>query len=297
MVATPLPPPIPLSLTRKAIFYLGLIVQVTFSVVVYDPELKAWGIGVASKFLAVGAFVPWLRPGVGAIATQALANLRYGTEGLQLLEKYDARTTLEKLTSGDPMREHRQVGIVDSKGNGAAFTGSKCLNYAGHMVGGNFTVQGNILAGEEVLEAMARAVEGRGKIHERILNALVEAERRGGDRRGRQSASITIVKVPEGDVREINPFSVGKYMDIRVDDHGDPLGELRRVMRIWEAMFFEEEMVEVRAHEEEIMEALKKLGYRDLESWVGVNNFENKFTGDKIGRRVLEVLLSSAKGE
>lgn len=268
----------------------------TFSIVIYDPELKAWGVGVASKFLAVGAFVPWLKPGVGAIATQALANLKYGVDGLKLLERFDAKTTLEKLISADPLREHRQVGIVDSNGNAAAFTGSQCYSYAGHIVGNNFTVQGNILAGEEVIEAMARAAEGKGKIHEKILNALIEADKKGGDKRGKQSAAIIVVKMPEGDVREINPFAVGKYIDIRVDDHKDPINELRRIMRIWEAMFFEEEMVNVKDYEKEINEALKRLGYSDLKSWVEMNNFENKYTGDKIGKKVLEVLLNSNVG-
>ncbi len=266
----------------------------TFSIVIYDPQEKAWGVGVASKFLAVGAFVPWLKAGVGAIATQALANLQYGVEGLKLLEKYDAKTTLEKLISTDPLMEHRQVGIVDSKGNAAAFTGSKCYPYAGHIVGNNFTVQGNILAGEEVIEAMARAAESKGKIYEKILNALIEADKKGGDRRGRQSAAIIVVKEPEGDFKEINPFSVGKYIDLRVDDHKDPINELARIVKLWEAMFFQEEMVSVKEYEEKINEALKRLGYSDLRTWVEINNFENKYTGDKIGKKVLEVLLRSA---
>ncbi|MFP3171254.1 MAG: DUF1028 domain-containing protein, partial [Sulfolobaceae archaeon] len=127
----------------------------TFSIVVYDPNEEAWGVGVASKFLAVGALVPWLKPGVGAIATQALANLDYGRMGMELLEKYDAKEALKKLIESDPLREKRQVGIIDSKGLAVAFTGKECHPYAGHIVGNNFTVQGNILAGEEVLEAMA----------------------------------------------------------------------------------------------------------------------------------------------
>ncbi|NON62566.1 DUF1028 domain-containing protein [Acidianus sp. RZ1] len=264
----------------------------TFSIVIYDPEIKAWGIGVASKFLAVGAFVPWLKPGAGAIATQALANLKYGVEGLQLLEKYDAKTTLEKLISSDPLRERRQVGIVDSKGSAVAFTGKECYPYAGHIIGNNFTVQGNILAGEEVLEVMAKVAEGKGKIHEKIFNALLEADNKGGDRRGKQSAAIVVVKMPGGEDSEINPSAVGKFLDIRVDDHSDPINEIGRVMKIWEATFLEEEMVNVKDYESEISEALRKLGYKDLKSWIEVNNFENKFTGDKIGKNVLEILLS-----
>jgi uncharacterized Ntn-hydrolase superfamily protein len=267
----------------------------TFSIVIYDPNEEAWGIGVASRFLAVGAFVPWLRPGIGAIATQALANLEYGVRGLELLQRYDAAKTLEILTSNDPLRERRQVGIVDSGGNAVAFTGKECYPYAGHIVGNGFTVQGNILAGEEVLEAMAREAEGRGRIYEKILRALKNGEAKGGDRRGRQGAAIIIVKKPMPSTgREFDPLAVGKYMDLRVDDNPDPLRELERMVDTWVAMFMDEEMVNVEDYRNEVNEALRRLGYGDLKTWVELNNFEAKFTGDKIGRSVLRVLLRQA---
>ena len=268
----------------------------TFSIVIYDPNDEAWGIGVASKFLAVGAFVPWLRPGIGAIATQALANLEYGVKGLELLRKHDARRTLELLISSDPLREKRQVGIVDSQGNAAAFTGRECYPYAGHIVGNNFTVQGNILAGEEVLEAMAREAEGRGRIYEKILSALKNGDAKGGDRRGRQSAAIVVVKKPSNPMgKEFDPLIIGKYIDLRVDDNPDPLRELERVLDLWVAMFIDEEMVNIEDYRDKINEALMRLGYSDLRSWVELNNFEAKFTGDKMGRSVLRILLSQAK--
>jgi len=264
---------------------------VTYSIVIYDPEEKAWGVGVASKFLAVGAFVPWLKPNVGAIATQALANLEYGKKGLELLEKYSAEEVLRKLTSEDPLREKRQLGIVDSKGNSSAFTGKECYPYAAHIVGNNFTVQGNILAGEEVLEAMAKEAEGKGKIYEKILRALKAGESKGGDRRGKQSAAIVIVRKEEKSNKEFDPFSVGKYLDIRVDDSPDPLKELERLLNLWAATFFDEEFVNVEDYKEEIEKALKRLGFKSLREWVELNNFEGKYTGDKIGKSVLKILL------
>ena len=267
----------------------------TFSIVIYDPNEEAWGVGVASKFLAVGAFVPWLKAGVGAIATQALANLTYGPRGLSLLEQgMDAQTVIKILTSSDPLKEKRQIGVVDSKGDSASFTGKECYPYAGHIVGNNFAVQGNILAGEEVLEAMAKEAEGKGKIYEKILRALIAGERKGGDRRGKQSAAIVVVKSGSSGT-EFDPLSVGKYIDIRVDDSPNPLEELERILNLWVATFIEEEMVNVKDYEKEIQEALRKLGYKDLKTWVEMNNFEGKYTGDKIGKSVLKVLLSSAK--
>ncbi|QIW23761.1 DUF1028 domain-containing protein [Sulfolobus sp. S-194] len=263
----------------------------TYSIVIYDPEEKAWGIGVASKFLAVGAFVPWLKPNVGAIATQALANLEYGKKGLELLEKYSAEEVLRKLISEDPLREKRQVGIIDSKGNSTAFTGKECYSYAGHIIGNNFTVQGNILVGEEVLEAMAKEAEGKGKIYEKILRALKAGESKGGDRRGKQSAAIIVVRKEEKSNKEFDPFSVGKYLDIRVDDSPDPLKELERLLNLWVATFFDEEFVSVEDYKEEIEKALKRLGFKSLREWVEMNNFEGKYTGDKIGKSVLRILL------
>ncbi|AAK41586.1 DUF1028 domain-containing protein [Saccharolobus solfataricus] len=265
----------------------------TFSIVIYDPDEKAWGVGVASKFLAVGAFVPWLKPNVGAIATQALANLTYGINGLSLLEKgYSASDSIRILTESDPLREKRQIGIVDSKGNASAFTGRECYSYAGHIVGNNFTVQGNILAGEEVLEAMAKEAEGKGKIYEKILRALKAGESKGGDRRGKQSAAIIVVRAVERSEREIDPLVVGKYVDLRVDDSPDPLRDLERLLDLWVATFVEEEMVNVKDYEDQIRDALKRWGYSDLRTWVEINNFEGKYTGDKIGKSVLKILLS-----
>jgi uncharacterized Ntn-hydrolase superfamily protein len=267
----------------------------TFSIVIYDPNEEAWGVGVASKFLAVGAFVPWVKAKVGAIATQSLANLEYGTKGLELLTKYNAYETLKILISNDPLRELRQVGIVDSKGNATAFTGKECYPYAGHIIGNHFSVQGNIIASEEVLEAMAKEAESKGKIYEKILRALKAGEEKGGDKRGKQSAAIIIAKQIEKSEKEFDPLIVGKYFDLRVDDHPEPIKELERIMNLWIATFIEEEMVNIEDYKDEIEKALKKLGYKDLKTWVEMNNFEGKFTGNKIGKSVLKILLEQAK--
>lgn len=260
----------------------------TFSIVLYDPNLEAWGVGVASKYLAVGSVVPWAKPGVGAIATQAFANTRYGPEGLSLLEKYDAKEVVRRLTESDPRREVRQLGVVDSRGGSFAFTGAQCHEYAGHIVGTYFTVQGNILAGEDVLEAMARVAESRGPIHRRLLDALKAGEARGGDRRGKQSAAILVVKASD---EETGPMAVGRYVDLRVDDDPEPLRKLEDLVNMWESTFMRDELVSVKDHVKEIEEALRRLGYSDLRTWVEENNYENNYTGDRIDVKVLKELL------
>jgi uncharacterized Ntn-hydrolase superfamily protein len=212
-----------------------------------------------------------------------------------LLTKYNAYETLKILISNDPLRELRQVGIVDSKGNATAFTGKECYPYAGHIIGNNFSVQGNIIASEEVLEAMAKEAESKGKIYEKILRALKAGEEKGGDKRGKQSAAIIIAKQVEKSEKEFDPLIVGKYFDLRVDDHPEPIKELERIMNLWIATFVEEEMVNIEDYKDEIEKALKKLGYKDLKTWVEMNNFEGKFTGNKIGKSVLKILLEQAK--
>lgn len=203
----------------------------TFSIVACDRERREWGVAVQSKFIAVGSVVPWARAAVGAVATQALANVRYGPEGLQLLEAgRSADEVVRKLTGADPKRTERQLGVVDAQGRAAAWTGEKCLNWAGHHVGDGYTCQGNILYSAEVVAAMARTFESTpGDLPERMLAALAAAQREGGDRRGMQSASLLIV-------REKGGYDEGsdRWVDIRVDDHPSPIEELRRVFRLYD---------------------------------------------------------------
>ena len=206
----------------------------TFSIVACDLKAEEWGVAVQSKFLAVGPIVPWAEANVGAIATQAYANTSYGPRGLAMLKLgFSAEETLKKLLETDEGREHRQVGIVDAQGRAAAFTGKECYPWAGHIVGKNFSVQGNILVGQETVEAMAEAFERtRGPLWKRLLEALRAGQRAGGDRRGQQSAAIVVVKEKSG----YGEFT-DRMIDLRVDDHPQPIEELARLLDLHELYF------------------------------------------------------------
>nr|NLJ04012.1 DUF1028 domain-containing protein [Bacillota bacterium] len=204
-------------------------VVATFSIVGYDPETKEWGIAVQSKFLAVGSVVPWAQAGAGAVATQSYANTTFGPEGLKLLaEGKTAAEALEILIEGDPGRALRQVGIVDRQGNAASYTGEKCHDWAGGVTGRCYAAQGNILVSEETVQAMARAFEGtEGELAFRLLEALDAGQRAGGDARGRQSAALLVVQEKAG----YGGFNDRK-VDLRVDDHGQPITELKRIFAL-----------------------------------------------------------------
>lgn len=259
----------------------------TFSVVAYDPKEKKWGVGVASRFLSVGSVVPWAKAGVGCIATQSYANYSYGPEGLELLKSHDSRETIELLTSGDSMASRRQVAAVDSSGKPFAFTGSDCMDYAGHIIGNNYSVQGNILAGPSVLEGMSEEMSKEGKLEDRILAAMFAAERQGGDRRGRQSACILVVS-------EVEHFEEGSdiYMDIRVEDAKEPLPELKRIMAVWLATFLENEFVNISDHREELDRAVKEGGFDSLEKLAESMKVEFNIKDGKIGKHTLKVITS-----
>lgn len=201
----------------------------TFSIVAHDPEKKEWGIGVASKFLAVGAVVPWAKANVGAVATQSFANTTYGPRGLELLaEGKSAEEVIKLLTDGDEQKARRQVGIVDAQGNAATFTGEKCMAWAGGKTGKHYACQGNILAGEAVVNDMAKAFEeAKGPLAWRIVAALEAADKAGGDKRGRQSAALYVVREKGGYAR----FN-DRAVDFRVDDHEKPIAELARILAL-----------------------------------------------------------------
>lgn len=201
----------------------------TFSIVAYDEKTGDLGVAVASKFLAVGGVVPWAQAGVGAVATQAWANPTYGQRGLALLKEGRApEAVIAQLTSDDPEREHRQVGMVDARGRAAAFTGKKTIAFAGHRIGRHSVCQGNILAGEKVLRAMAEAFEAAtGELADRLLAALHAGERAGGDKRGRQSAALLVVRA-KGGYAGLND----RFIDLRVDDHSNPIQELSRLLGV-----------------------------------------------------------------
>jgi uncharacterized Ntn-hydrolase superfamily protein len=201
----------------------------TFSIVAYDPERQEWGVAVASRYLGVGAVVPWAKAGVGAVATQARVNIAHGPNGIELLAKgMSAEEALKALSDSDKQIQVRQLGLIDAKGKVAAFTGAECIAYAGHKMGENYTCQGNILAGEAVITDMAKAFEeAKGPLAWRMMAALEAADKAGGDKRGKQSAAILVVRDKNG------PNGIGDRMiDLRVDDHKDPIPELARILSL-----------------------------------------------------------------
>ncbi len=199
----------------------------TFSIVGFDPATGEAGVAVASKFLAVGSVVPWAEAGAGAIATQAYANTTYGPEGLALLKKgLGAEAVLDSLLAMDDGRDERQVGIVDARGRSATYTGKGCMAWAGGKAGENYACQGNILVDEKTVDAMARTFEETaGPLATRLLRALKAGEEAGGDSRGRQSAAIYVAR-QGGGYLGLND----RYVDLRVDDHEDPITELQRLL-------------------------------------------------------------------
>ncbi len=201
----------------------------TFSIVGYDPSTQEWGVAVQSKFLAVGSVVLWARAGVGAIATQSYANTTFGPQGLELLAQgKSAQEALDLLIQGDPDRAKRQVGIVDSQGQAANYTGEECLDWAGGITGANFTAQGNILVSAETVAALAETFQNTpGTLSYRLLQALKAGQAAGGDARGKQSAALYVVQEGAG----YGGFSDVK-VDLRVDDHPQPITELLRIYQV-----------------------------------------------------------------
>jgi uncharacterized Ntn-hydrolase superfamily protein len=204
---------------------------VTFSIVAADPKSGDLGVAVASKFPAVGAVVPFARGGVGAVATQAWANTDFGPDGIKLMRNgTPARQALDRLVLGDKGRRKRQVGMVDSRGRAATFTGDECLPWAGGRTGLGFACQGNILVGEQVVAAMADAfARSTGELVDRLIATLVAGDVVGGDRRGRQSAALLVVR--EGGGYE---GRTDRYVDVRVDDHPQAVSELTRVFAVYD---------------------------------------------------------------
>jgi uncharacterized Ntn-hydrolase superfamily protein len=206
----------------------------TFSIVGADVVRGELGIAVASKFLACGAVVPWASAGAGAVATQSYSNTAYGPDGIRMMrEGLSAEQTLARLLADDSDRALRQVGLVDARGGAAAHTGSSCHGWAGHVTGPSFATQGNILVGEDTVQAMAAAFRSStGPLSDRLVNALARGEAAGGDRRGRQASAVYVVKA-NGGYGGKNDVLV----DLRVDDHPDPVTELRRLLDLQHLYF------------------------------------------------------------
>jgi uncharacterized Ntn-hydrolase superfamily protein len=269
----------------------------TYSICACDLAAGQWGVATQSKFLAVGSVVPWAAPEVGAIATQSYANPRYGPDGLALLrDGLSAEEVVQRLTAADEDREVRQLGVVDGEGRAATFTGSGCHAWAGGRTGDAYTAQGNILVSGATVDALATTFEASGgsPLVERLLDCLDAAEAAGGDRRGRQSAALLVVE-RDGGYAGLSDSLV----DLRVDDHEDPLGELRRIHRIHDMLFGKtprEEWIAVDdALRAELDELLGRVGHGTLAEWAGVENLEERVDGEsEIDPVVLARLRESA---
>jgi uncharacterized Ntn-hydrolase superfamily protein len=275
----------------------------TYSIVACDLDAGQWGVAVQSKFLAVGSVVPWAEPHVGAIATQSWANPRYGPDGLALLrEGRSAEETIAALTAADDGSDHRQVGVVDGAGRAATFTGGECQEWAGGRTGECYAAQGNILVSAETVDALAETFEHtRGQpLAERLLECLAAAQAAGGDRRGQQSASLLVVEKAGGYAR-LSDVAV----DLRVDDHEQPIEELRRLYGLHVELFgrtprsewldVDEELTD------ELRERLTRLGYegeleRSFSEWAGKENLEERVDGvERVDPVVLEALRTQTR--
>jgi uncharacterized Ntn-hydrolase superfamily protein len=273
------------------------VIVATYSIAACDIDAAQWGVAVQSKFLAVGSVVPWAEPHVGAVATQAHANPRYGPEGLALLrDDIPAADVVRRLTEADDGRDERQVGVVDRHGGSASYTGPACLDWAGHRNGRGYAAQGNILVGADTVDALASTFEATGgrPLAERLIDCLAAAQAAGGDKRGQQSASLLIVERDGGYARLSDVV-----VDLRVDDHPRPVDELRRLHRLHDRLFgrtpredWHPLAGELRT---EVEERLAALGYASLDAWAGVANLEDRVDGEgEIDPVVLEALREAS---
>lgn len=279
----------------------------TFSIVAYDPEAQDWGIAVESKFLAVGAVVAWAQAGAGAVATQSYANTSFGPQGLALMaEGASAQETLDRLIAEDDGRARRQVGAVDAQGRAATFTGNECPDWAGGLTGRHYAAQGNILVSAATVEAMAQSFEGSsGELADRLVAALAAGQAAGGDRRGRQSAAVLVVRAQGG-----YGGYTDRYLDLRVDDDPRPIERLKALVDLHHLFFKPAEPGELVAIEGELAREVQQIlrwgGYYDgpdtgaydgltraaLAALIGNENFEERFDEEKglISSQVMEVL-------
>jgi uncharacterized Ntn-hydrolase superfamily protein len=261
-------------------------VVATYSIAACDLAAGQWGVATQSKFLAVGSVVPWAEPRAGAIATQAYANPRYGPDGLALLrDGLPADEVVKRLTAADEGRDHRQLGVVDGNGGSATYTGAECMDWAGGIAGVGFAAQGNILVGEETVAALARTfTETAGRpLAERLIDCLAAAQTAGGDKRGQQSAALLVVE-KDGGYAALSDVLV----DLRVDDHAEPIPELRRLYDLHVALFGttpKDDWIDVDDRlRDELAERLAGLGYEGsldamFNAWAGTENLEERVDG------------------
>ena len=280
----------------------------TFSIVAFDAGRQEWGVAVQSKFLACAAVVSWARAGAGVVATQSYANVRYGPDGLDMMAgNVSAAQAIELLTAADDQRALRQVGMVDKSGRAASFTGEDCYDWAGHVVGESFACQGNILIPGTV-EAMAEAFEtarrGTGELADWLVTALAAGQAAGGDSRGRQAAGVLVVRENGG-----YGGNNDRYLDLRVDDHPEPIDKLSELVGMHHIFFGEvdsEELVPLTEIAGDLQAMLRRTGHYSgpvngrfddntraaLRALVGNENLEERWdgTGDEIDRVVVDYL-------
>jgi len=261
----------------------------TFSIVACDLEEQTWGVAVASKFPAVGAVVPWAQAGIGAVATQSFANTSFGPRGLALMGTgLSAQEALDRLLEDDADKELRQVGLVDAQGGSATFSGSGCFAWAGGVAGKGYAIQGNILSSGKVVPAMEKTfLKTKGNLPTRLHAALLAGDRAGGDKRGRQSAAIYVVK-PKGGYGGY----LDRWLDYRVDDHEDPvprLGELMEMHDLYFGKSQESERVDLTGQPpQQITDILTQQRYlkngrdfrRAFNAFIGNENFEERADPD-----------------
>lgn len=284
-----------------------MIYPSTFSIVAYDPAAREWGVAVASKFLGVGAFVPWARAGAGAVATQAHGNTAFGPDGLALMAQgVGAQEALERVLAADEGRTRRQVGFVDAQGRAATYTGSQCNEWAGGLIGPHYAAQGNILVSADTVAAMACTFEEtRGELADRLMAALAAGQAAGGDRRGQQSAALLVVR-PAGGYGGYND----RYLDLRVDDDPAPIDRLAALVDLHHLYFQPPapgEMVTIEGEvARDVQRILRWAGYyqgaisgdydlptrQALQALIGMENFEERFDepGGRISQQVLAIL-------
>ncbi len=280
----------------------------TFSIVAYDPNKQEWGVAVQSKFMGCAAVVSWARAGAGAVATQSYANVLYGTLGLEMMANgLNAEQTITALTVSDPGRAQRQVGVVDKQGRAAAYTGSECHAWAGHIVGEGFACQGNILIPGTV-EAMAATFEtarkGPGELADWLVAALAAGQEAGGDSRGRQASGVLVVRENGG-----YGGNNDRYLDLRVDDHPEPIAKLQELVTMHHLFFGAVDphnTILLADVAEELQKLLTRTGHyngpvnglfddttrKALWSLVGSENLEERWdgTGEVIDKLVVEFL-------
>ena len=286
----------------------------TFSIVGFDPQTGDLGVAVQSKFLAVGAVVPFAKAGVGAVATQSWANTSYGPRGLDLLAAGKSpEEAIATLTGADDRPEQRQVGIVDAHGRSASFTGPNCFPWAGGITGPNFAAQGNILVGEDTVRALAETFQqAQGSLAHRLVEALAEGQRAGGDSRGQQSAALLVVRESGG----YGGFN-DRMIDLRVDEHPQPIAELARLLDYYELLFLKplpEDLLPIDGTlATELQQLLTRSGdysgpvtgifddatFQALERYGGRENLEERLLHDsndqRLDRKVIEYMRAQVK--